>query len=114
MTVDNEETRPLTRDDPQSRASQDGSRDSLSSVSTTSLVLEGLNDHKPSAPSMPNGYKDDPQAGPKLEPFDIEDHSHHGPRAVDKKARRIFWALAIVGLVGWLVALGVFGSSICL
>ncbi|KAJ9669294.1 hypothetical protein H2201_000646 [Coniosporium apollinis] len=105
-----DETQPLTTIQHPSQASDDESRDSLSSASTTSLVLEGLNDYLPKA-IHPQRYTDKQSYPRKQEAFDIEDgQEYHGVRPVDKKYRRLFWILGLVGFVGWLLALLLFVS----
>jgi dipeptidyl aminopeptidase len=108
--VNDEETEPLTRDDISARNSEDASRDSVSSVSTTSLVLEHINDGATNSASRVQAgekYRDDDGAEPERmrERFDLEDGSFQGFKPVDKKARRLLWLLGAICVLGWVLAL---------
>jgi dipeptidyl aminopeptidase len=91
-----EETELLTKDETSARTSEDDSRASVSSISTTSLVLEHIND-----PSINSALKakrsekytdDDDEPSRAQEQFDVEGGRFQAPIAVDKKTRRWLWA----------------------
>ncbi|KAL5438578.1 hypothetical protein PMIN06_010211 [Paraphaeosphaeria minitans] len=107
--VNDEETEPLTRADTTSRDSAEGSGSSVSSVSTTSLVLEHIHDNAANGASRTTfgeKYRDD-DADPerKRERFDVEDGLSQGVKPVDKKYRRLLWIVGIVCVAGWALAL---------
>lgn len=114
MTVDKEyageESRPLTKDVDTSNEEDHKLRESFSSISTTSLVLEHLNDdtyHK----HQGNGYSDAPANGSRkqMENFDEEDGTYYSPpKPVDRKARRMLWLVGLLCFVGWILAAGLF------
>jgi dipeptidyl aminopeptidase len=101
-----EETQPLTQGFENARDSLDSRRDSTSSISTTSAILEQLNgkaarddQHKPySDEHSDSTLRDKPEA------FDVEDGKYYPPRSVDKKAKRWIWIIGALCLAGWLVA----------
>lgn len=103
--VNDEETEPLTRAETPSRDSTDEPGSSISSVSTTSLVLEHINDG-PSASHVKYGekYRDDTNGEPerRRERFDVEDGR---AQPVDKKARRWLWIIGTICVIGWGLAL---------
>lgn len=110
--VNDEETEPLTRAGAEtpSRDSAEGSGSSVSSISTTSLVLEHIQDNATNGAShtrFGEKYRDDDNAEPerRRERFDIEDGSTHGLKPVDKKARRLLWIIGTICVVGWGLAL---------
>ncbi|KAK4092761.1 hypothetical protein Purlil1_2686 [Purpureocillium lilacinum] len=99
------------------------SRDSLSSVSTTSLVFDRLHEEmeKSSGKRKSNGkhrlngdrYKeeadleDDPYAV-ETGPFLGESGASLQRKPMDRSLRRILWIVGVVFVSGWFVALGVF------
>ncbi|KAK3704412.1 hypothetical protein LTR37_013835 [Vermiconidia calcicola] len=101
-----EELIPLTQYDDE----YDESRPSGSSVSTTSLVLEHVSDLK--GREAYGGYADVPTRR-SMEPLDMEEQLawKRGVRPADKKARRVFYILIAVGLVGWVTAFFLFLSQ---
>ncbi|KAI4953800.1 hypothetical protein J4E91_002648 [Alternaria rosae] len=104
-----EETELLTREERSARTSEDGSETSISSISTTSLVLEHINDPSLNrASKLKRGEKytdDDDDASQAREPFDIEDGRYKAPIAVDKKTRRWLWIVGTACVAGWALAL---------
>lgn len=105
-----EETGLLGKEDSSPRSSHDGSEPSVSSISTTSLVLERINDPSLNGASRPRDnekYRDDD--GDELdrprERFDVEDGRFQAPVAVDKKYRRWLWVVGIICVLGWSLAL---------
>ncbi|KAI9694686.1 MAG: hypothetical protein M1822_000302 [Bathelium mastoideum] len=114
----NEEALPLTQFDTLDQDRSSDRRSSISSASTTSLVLEHINNRAPKGfdkPLPPEPYSDSPPARlPKTSNFEVED----GPRSpswppkgftgVDRKARRLLWILGTLAFAGWLLALGTF------
>lgn len=106
--MNDEETQPLTREEILSRSSQDDPNESVSSVSTTSLVLEHINDNAFSSGPQEK-YKDDHKKGAQQEEdFDVEGGLFQGIKPVDKKARRLLWILGIICAIGWGLALATF------
>jgi dipeptidyl aminopeptidase B len=110
---DADETRPLTRD-TDIELENSTPRDSVSSISTTSLVLEHVND-----PSFKQGYRDDGYANryanDKHKPSNFAEDddylpdeelgsSYHRPTAVDRKAKRLLWIVGMVAFAGWVLA----------
>lgn len=94
-----EETEPLTQHEAQTSLSRD-SIDTVTTASTTSLVLEGLNAQSRPLPSS-SRYRDYDDG------FDEESH---GPmpgagKSMDKKTTRVVWILALLCVGGWLLAL---------
>jgi dipeptidyl aminopeptidase len=108
--VNDEETEPLTREDTSLRNSEDASGSSVSSVSTTSLVLEHIHDNATNGASRAAAgekYWDDDSGNPerRRERFDIEDGHFQGLKPVDKKARCLLWLVGAVCVLGWVLAL---------
>lgn len=99
-----EEAQPLTQQDPlpDEEYSEEEPRPSGSSVSTTSLVLEHINNLK---------GKEDLYSERRPEEFDhIEDGAvwQQKVRPVDKKARQLLWIAVSLAIVGWVAALFLF------
>ena len=94
--MNDEETQPLTREEIPSRSSQDDSNKSVSSVSTTSLVLEHINDNAFSSGPQKKYRVDHRKGAQQEEDFDAEDGQFQGTKSVDKKARRFLWILGII------------------
>jgi len=106
----NEESQPLAQNIDDPRPSDEASRDSISSASTTSLVLEHLN-HQSEKAKKSQRYSDkDNGAGILGDPLDVENTEHYKHRPADRKWRRIVWILAVVCLAGWILALVLFIS----
>lgn len=106
------ESQPLTHTDHNARQSAESARDSVTSVSTTSLVLEHLNGTAAkNGAFQPYSDSNGAPAAKKRESFDIEDGHYVGVRGTDKRYRRILIMVAIVALAGWCVALFGFVSS---
>ncbi|OCK80515.1 putative dipeptidyl-aminopeptidase B [Lepidopterella palustris CBS 459.81] len=106
--MNDEETQPLTKEEIPSTSAQHDRAESISSVSTTSLVLEHINEDAANSRLLEK-YRDDHT--PKLrrdEEFDIEDGKFQGVKPADKKARRLLWILGIICAVGWGLALVTF------
>jgi dipeptidyl aminopeptidase len=100
-----------TSDDsqPDTLHSQDlDRRASISSASTTSLILEHINNGYKKEYSEP--YRDDDSEDNYVHDFDIEDPKASG-KAVDPKTRRWLYTLGIICLVGWSAALALFITS---
>ncbi|OQO04265.1 putative dipeptidyl-aminopeptidase B [Cryoendolithus antarcticus] len=93
-----EQSQPLAEHDE-----EDERRQSASSASTMSMVLEHVSD-KAAREAL---YRDHP--GPEHE-LDMEDQLawKRSVKPADKKARRVFYILIAIGIVGWLAALGLF------
>ncbi|KAF2788148.1 putative dipeptidyl-aminopeptidase B [Melanomma pulvis-pyrius CBS 109.77] len=111
--VNDEETEPLNKEQIEARSSEDGSDASVSSVSTTSLVLEHINESSTNGAShsrLGEKYRDDDDAGPNptRERFDVEDGRFPELKPVDKKARRLLWIIGTICVVGWGLALASF------
>lgn len=104
-----EEAELLAGHDASARHSEDGSEASGSSVSTTSLVLEHINDPSFNGPRRKLGekYHDDDNAGARhaRAEFDVEDGSFQPLKPVDKKARCTLWIVGAICVVGWALAL---------
>lgn len=105
--VNDEETEPLTHEQPATRDSEDGS---ISSISTTSLVLEHINDSATNGAShakLREKYRDDDSedGDRRREAFDVEEGQYHGLKPIDKKARRLLWIIGTICVVGWVLAL---------
>ncbi|KAJ4345773.1 uncharacterized protein N0V89_011908 [Didymosphaeria variabile] len=111
--VNDEETEPLTRADIPSRDSAEGSGSSVSSVSTTSLVLEHIHDNATNGASRATfgeKYRDDDNGEPqrRRERFDVEDGLSQGLKpvqGVDRKTRRLLWIIGTICVAGWGLAL---------
>jgi dipeptidyl aminopeptidase len=114
-TAKEEETELLTKEEISARNSEDSSEASVSSISTTSLVLEHINDpaiNRALHSSRGEKYTDDDDyAGQAHEPFDVEDGRHQAPLSVDKKARRWLWIVGTACVAGWALALVFFLMS---
>ncbi len=104
-----EETEPLTRNDSSTTPSVRHSQDSLTSISTTSLVLEQLNATSPQNGAVRKGkpthefeYRDDEE--------DIEAPRYTPPvgKAVSRGTKRIIWVVVVIAIAGWALALGSF------
>lgn len=111
-----EETEPLTRNESISRASEDNYSSSLSSISTTSLILEHIHDGELSGAShskLAEKYRDEDNTEPELgrEGSDVEDGLLQNVKPVDKKARRLLWIIGTVCVAGWALALISFLSA---
>ncbi|KAF2436490.1 putative dipeptidyl-aminopeptidase B [Tothia fuscella] len=105
-----EETQPLAQNMEPIRDSVDDHRESFSSISTTSAILEQLND-KATKDSVHKPYSDehsDSTLRDRREEFDLEDGKYYPPTSVDRKAKRYLWIMGMVCLVGWLLAAGLF------
>lgn len=114
-TPNEEETELLTKEERSARSSEDSSEASVSSISTTSLVLEHINDPSINRALHSNrGEKytdDDDYASQARESFDVEDGRYQAPLAVDKKARRWLWIVGTACVAGWALALVFFLMS---
>jgi dipeptidyl aminopeptidase len=115
-TANEEEANLLAGHETATRNSEDGSEASASSISTTSLVLEHINDgfnNGASRAKMSEKYRDDDNGEPghAREQFDIEDGRFEPLQPVDKKARRLLWIVSAVCVVGWALALVFFLMS---
>ena len=104
-----EETEPLTQRNSSATPSSRHSTETITSVSTTSLVLENLNggtqplaNGKPHKPVHDFEYRDDDE--------DVEQsrYSWVATKGVEKKTRRVVWIVATIGLGGWALALVLF------
>jgi dipeptidyl aminopeptidase B len=100
------ETEPLTLHDSSTAPSARRSQDSLTSVSTTSLVLEQLN-----ATQHTNG---EAHLGKPAHEFEYrdEDEDIEAPRyfppagkPVSKGMKRIIWLIVVIAIAGWTLAL---------
>lgn len=107
-----EEEAGLLGDVASTRTSEDGSEASISSVSTTSLILEHINDdafNGASQSKLSEKYKDDNDTlGQARGRFDVEDGRNHVLQPVDKKARRMLWIVGVICVIGWTLALVTF------
>lgn len=104
-----EESLPLTSGESDGvRYSEDESRQSTSTVSTTSLVLEHITGNNNSLKAKEALY-----GSQRAQQFDVEDGPpwHSVTRPVDKKARKILWILVGVAALGWVAALFLFIGS---
>jgi dipeptidyl aminopeptidase len=102
QNIDNQDGRPEEEETP---------RPSASSISTTSLVLEHVNDKAMQAKEALYGYSDNGRGcGVPQEELDMEEALawKRSVKPADKKARRIFYILIAIGLVGWVAALFLF------
>lgn len=108
-TINDEETEPLTKE--QAQDDHDEQR-SISSVSTTSLVLEHIGNTAANGVGSSRSkekYRDGDDGTPyRAQDLDVEDGRFRTVKPVDKKARRWLWILGIIGLIGWILALGFF------
>ncbi|KIV95468.1 hypothetical protein PV10_03122 [Exophiala mesophila] len=87
------------------------SQDSISSISTTSLVLENLNSVYSSKEqsSLPSRYRDD-DSDPELPSLKTKDSgvpSQHMSNAL----RRAIWIVSVVAVIGWAFAILIFISG---
>jgi dipeptidyl aminopeptidase len=104
-----EEAELLAGHEAPARQSEDGSEASMSSISTTSLVLEHINDpafngaHK----KLGEKYRDDDNdtVGHARAQFDVEDGTFQPLTPVDKKARRTLCIVGTICALGWALAL---------
>ena len=111
-----EEQAQLLAQDPESGPGADrSSLDSVSSVSTTSLVLERLNESSASGNGsyrlgQANGRTSQYRDKDGEEEFDLEDASYipSAGKPVSKKALRIVWIVGALLAAAWLLALFVF------
>ncbi|KAF1346682.1 dipeptidyl peptidase IV N-terminal region-domain-containing protein [Delphinella strobiligena] len=104
-----EESLPLTSGESDGvRYSEDEPRQSTSTVSTTSLVLEHITGNNSSLKAKEALY-----GSQRAQQFDVEDGPpwHSVTRPVDKKARKILWILVGVAALGWVAALFLFIGS---
>ena len=97
-----EEMEPLTKPDSTATQSSRDSLDSATSVSTTSMVLEGLNDSaeaKSTKPKHTFEYRD--------EEDDIEapGFTLRGLRQTSRGTKRLVWIVSVVAILGWSLAL---------
>ncbi|KAG8626811.1 hypothetical protein KVT40_005756 [Elsinoe batatas] len=102
-----EEAQPLTssRDDFRIEEGPEP-RISTSSVSTTSLILDKVSDAATSRARERRGSRT-PESD-----LDVDEKAAWQTiRPADKKARKWFWIVAAVALVGWIAALGLFIST---
>ncbi|KAF2468163.1 putative dipeptidyl-aminopeptidase B [Lindgomyces ingoldianus] len=111
--VNEEETEPLTKDQASGRNSEDDSHGSVSSASTTSLILEHINDGATNGASrsgLGEKYRDDDsgERGRRQQTFDLEEGRYQSTTPVDKKARRLLWIIGTICVVGWGLALASF------
>ncbi|KAH8732954.1 putative dipeptidyl-aminopeptidase B [Phaeosphaeriaceae sp. PMI808] len=104
-----EETQLLGNHDISPRPSEDGSETSGSSISTTSLVLEHINDSAFNGTTAKRGEKytddGDGQLEHARERFDVEEGALQQLTPVDKKARRMLWIVGAICVIGWALAL---------
>ena len=106
-----EQSQPLTQDADGYERDEETPRPSASSLSTTSLVLEHVNDTALKAKEALYGFSDGiGRHGVPQEELDMEEALawKRSTRPADKKARRIFYILIAIGLVGWVAALFLF------
>ena len=83
------------------------SEDSVSSVSTTSLVLENLNSVYASKEGRQQFQYRDDDSDPELPNF--KDKSYAGSsQHMSKSLRRAIWIVSVIGILGWAFALVVF------
>ena len=96
---------------------EDDGRPSASSLSTTSLMLEHVSDKgafKAKEALYGHAYRDEGyRRGAPQEELDMEEQLawRRSVRPADKKARRIFYILIAVGMVGWVAAFFLFLSE---
>ena len=110
QNVDEEEMRPLAHN-ASGLNQRHTSLDSVTSISTTSIALERLNEPKETVdsdafqkPFLDDGNFKDEEAYGEEESF----ISQRLPRPVGKRFRRTLWSLGGLCLAGWLLALGLF------
>ncbi|KAI8940338.1 hypothetical protein NX059_004031 [Plenodomus lindquistii] len=112
--VHEEELGLLTKEERTSRNSDDSNNGSISSISTTSLVLEHINDPSINAAlraQRGEKYTDNDEPGQTREQLDIEDGRYLAPTTVDKKTRRLLWIVGGICALGWGLALVFFLMS---
>jgi dipeptidyl aminopeptidase len=98
MAKDAEESHPLTAE----YNNVGSARSSLDTDSVTSIVLENLNGRKSKYKQSKPIYTDKSTEDlPEPDSFDVEDTTYARPRPADRKARRIFWIIAILCAIGW-------------
>ena len=103
-----QETQPLRRKNETKNFSDNESRNSISSISTSSLNLEEVNQQHNYVSNRGQYYDVPIKPNSNLKPFEIEDGLFVPNAPADKKARRVLYVVVIVGLVGWIVALFIF------
>ena len=109
---DDEERKPLTQVSSSSDPARN-SLDSLSSSSNTSIALHRLNeDGTASGNGHTKGLLETRTLGGKGNDYDEEDGFYHPPRRqpLEKRNRRVIWALGGLCVGGWLLALVLFLS----
>ncbi|KIW74149.1 hypothetical protein Z517_12559 [Fonsecaea pedrosoi CBS 271.37] len=89
-----------TSNDPYPRPSEE----SVSTVSTASLVLESLNSvfAAKEPPQQPSNYRDD-ESDLELPRFNDKNYTI-GSQRMSKGLRRAVWIVSIVGIIGWVLA----------
>jgi dipeptidyl aminopeptidase B len=100
-----EEIEPLNKQDSSTTPSARNSHDSLTSVSTTSLILEHLNGTAEPKPRV--------VAGKPTEDFEYRDDDDiEAPRympsaglPMSRGTKRVIWVIAVIAVVGWSLAL---------
>jgi dipeptidyl aminopeptidase B len=111
--LDEEETEPLTKPESSSTPSRN-SVDSISSMSTTSLVLEELNGSAAlnGHGKKPAPFRDDIELESMSDPHmrDIEDgeYRYSGGKPMERRTKWIIIILATISIVGWLLAFATF------
>jgi dipeptidyl aminopeptidase len=104
-----EEAQLLGRQQETARPSIDGSEASASSISTTSLVLEHINNGATNGVRSKLGEKYTDDGNGELDQahgrFDVEEGEFHPLTPVDKKTRRTLWIVGIICALGWGLAL---------
>ena len=97
-----------------SLSSPRASEDSITTASTTSLVLENLNQHAVaigSKPSEPFDYRDD-DSDPELPPTKWSRHkrslSTESQNSMSRNLKRLIWVVSVIAIVGWVAALFAF------
>ncbi|KAF2201761.1 putative dipeptidyl-aminopeptidase B [Delitschia confertaspora ATCC 74209] len=109
-SMNEEETQPLTKEQTKPHGSDDEYLEgSVSSASTTSLVLEHLNENAANGGTssrLNEKYRDEDRGTHGEQgTLDIEEGMFHGSKPVDKKARRLLWIVGAICVVGWALAL---------
>ena len=104
-----EETEPLTQQNSSATPSSRHSTETITSVSTTSLVLENLNaGTQPLANGNPRKPTQDFEYGDDDGDVELSHYSWATTKGVEKKTRRVVWIVATIGLGGWALALLLF------
>ena len=99
------ETQPLTRKNDAECSFENESRSSVSSCSITSLdSAEGHEMHNDRYRGRQH-YDGSGRFNSKLNSFNIEDGKDFSNAPADQKARKVLWLVAMIGLVGWILAL---------